>query len=127
MIGVTALIVVAAIYAKDIEKWLRPEEPEVANVTPAPIPPPPPSEPEPDTTPVDPERQRQERINKTIDRGVEFLKRELTGLLGPNVKDPPELLLGYASFAALSLLHSEVPASDPVIQKVLAKVRSLVG
>ena len=62
-----------------------------------------------------------EQVNKAIDRGVAYLKREQNGSGGwAEYRDQPG---GTNALATLALLSSGVPPEDEVIQKALKSIR----
>jgi hypothetical protein len=63
-----------------------------------------------------------DRVKKSIDDGVGWLKRQQNGNGGWGGAGHPG---GHTSLALLALLESGVPPDDPVIQRGLAYLRSL--
>jgi hypothetical protein len=90
-----------------------------------------PSDPPPLTPPSpEPERaawlppEEQEKVNKVIDRGVQWLQKHQTpsGSWGPPGLHP----IGLTALPALTLLECGVPADDPAIQKAANRVRKAI-
>jgi hypothetical protein len=67
--------------------------------------------------------EEQEQVNKTIDRGVRWLKEHqgLNGSWGRNIHE-----VGLTALPALTLLECGVPAEDACIQKALHHVRKAI-
>lgn len=74
-------------------------------------------------------KEEQAKVDKAIDRAIAFVKKSQkeTGEFGstdPRML-PANTLYGFTLFPALALLESGVPASDPVIEKVVKLVRNV--
>jgi hypothetical protein len=76
-------------------------------------------------------KEEQARVDRTIEKAVDFLKRAQTksgawpltdGPVRADTKVP--IVLGFSLLPALALLESGVPASDPSVQKVADLVRN---
>jgi hypothetical protein len=109
----------------------RPPAADDAGVPPPPAgPPAPPKEGEPRTEPVALKpaerpwlpRETQEEVNKAIERGVAFLKKNQLATGAWENRH----LIAYAALPALTLLECGVPASDPRISKAANLVRGQI-
>lgn len=68
-------------------------------------------------------------VNRAIDRGLAFLKRqqndkEGTWIYAGEGKNPGTLSVGMTALAALTLLHCGVPSTDPAVQKAARFLRA---
>jgi hypothetical protein len=88
----------------------------------------PPKDPVTAPVPVDPAAEKQLKINAAIDKGTEYLKKQLDNRLSQ--KDGPSDLIhqqyreGLVGLMGFTLLECGVPADDAVIQRAAAHVRA---
>lgn len=111
------------------EPEARPALSPAPNTPTPPVPDPAPAAPAP-KPPDDGLTDDQRQVNQAIDRGVEYLKLQLARLLDgaqPEQQIQGAFKGGLMAFMGYTLLECGVPASDPLLQRTAAEVRSLSG